>query len=73
MKVERVMCVKFFYSTSICSEVPLSEEEIAPRPIVITDVSQDSNMHDGEGIARYPTRSRNKPAYLEEYVVDSCR
>ena len=28
-------------------------------------------MHEGEGTARYPTRSRNKPAYLEEYVVDS--
>ena len=28
-------------------------------------------MREGEGTARYPTRSRNKPAYLEEYVVDS--
>ena len=71
MKVERVRCVKFFDSMSTHSEVPLSEEEIAPRPIVTNDVSQGSNMHEGEDTARYPTRSRNKSAYLEEYVVDS--
>ena len=40
MKVERVRCVKFFDSSSTHSQVPLSEEEIAPRPIVTTDVSQ---------------------------------
>lgn len=28
-------------------------------------------MHEGEGTARYPTTSRNKPAYLKEYVVHS--
>ena len=71
MKVERTRCVKFFDSISTHSQVPLSEKEIAPRPIVTTDVSQGSNMHEGEGTARYPTRSQNKSAYLGEYVVDS--
>ena len=49
-------------------------------PSVLLDVRQNSNMDEAEnealrevqeGTTRYPTRARNEPSYLSEYVVES--
>ena len=79
-RVERVRCVKFFDSLNPENEVLSTDEEVETVPSVLPNVGQNSNVNETEkealpdvqeGTTRYPTRARNKPSYLSEYVVES--
>ena len=80
MKVEKVRCVKFFDSPEFedTGKNGQVEDEIDTIPRV-TPHNEQQNIIDEEkpatppvgNVARYPTRTRNKPTYLDEYVVDS--
>lgn len=63
-RVERVRCVKFFDSGS--SVLPVVEQ--SPNMSEVETATRTPPEID-EGTARYPTRARNKPTYLGEYVV----
>ena len=74
-RVERVRCVKFFYSNPE-NELSSNDEEVSPVPrsFPVVEQSPNPNLADNtttpevENEARYPSRTRNKPAYLNEYV-----
>lgn len=90
-RVERVRCVKFFDAEN---EVSLIEEEVAPVPRVLpADAEENSNttetncqveeatgpsVDEEHTVRRYPTRTRNKPSYIEHvdtsvnHAVDYC-
>ena len=81
MKVERVMCVKFFDSSEFgdIGKNGQVEDETDTIPRVTPRIEQQNATDNHEkpatppvgDVARYPTRIRNKPRYLDEYVVDS--
>ena len=81
MNVERVRCVKFFDSPEFedIGKNGQVEDEIDTIPRVTPHIEQQKATDNDEkpatppvgDLARYPTRIRNKPKYLDEYVVDS--
>ena len=82
-KVERVRCVKFQGQTISQTEIEAGEDfpstpvqrvatertEQADQPQENENVTEN-NDNEPEGNTRYPTRIRNKPRHLEEYVLD---
>ena len=80
MKVEKVRCVKFFDSPELvdAGKVDQIEEDIDTRPKITSEIEQPVTAEEKsvspqveEGGHRYPTRARNRPIYLDEYVVES--
>ena len=80
-KVERVRCVKFFHESNHESKVNPDEQEgeflpskvsvpIANESVISTQGDESANgtetVHDE---VRYPSRTRTKPTYLNEYVT----
>ena len=78
-RVERVRCVKFHEQNFSETETE-PEEEFLPTPVprVETEVNteqaeqtkQDENVTENNDNTRYPSRVRNKPKRLDEYVLD---
>ena len=80
MKVEKVRCVKFFDSPELvdAGKVDQIEEDIDTRPNITPEIEQPVTAEEKsvspqveEGGHRYPTRTRNRPTYLDEYVVEN--
>ena len=80
MKVEKVRCVKFFDSPELvdAGKVDQIEEDIDTRPNITPEIEQPVTAEEKSvspqvegGGHRYPTRTRNRPTYLDEYVVEN--
>ena len=83
-KIERVRCVKFPDFPNSNVENLSNDNELVSVPTLLPVVEQISaekdignknvaipELHEESYNSRYPTRARNKPAYLNEYVVES--
>ena len=80
MKVEKVRCVKFFDSPELvdAGKVDQIEEDIDTRPNITPEIEQPVTAEEKSvspqvegGGHRYPTRTRNRPTYLDEYVAEN--
>jgi hypothetical protein len=79
-KVEKVRCVKFFDNFKTEPEASNDDQDdlIVPnREHVETTVNANEQMDENAGTAevennaaRYPTRTRNKPRYLDRPIID---
>jgi hypothetical protein len=79
-KVEKIRCVKFFDNFKTEPEASNDDQDdliVPSREHVETTVNANEQMDENAGTAevennaaRYPTRTRNKPRYLDQPIID---